>query len=108
MNPTAEDARDGPLRVAIVGVGPKGLFALERLLDHAYRAHPTTSPTASSSSTDEYAAHRAPGGRHDTHHHDARGCIARWPRSAGSDSLDARGEAEHDECDGDADRRADV
>jgi len=26
------------LRVAIVGVGPKGLFALERLLDHAARA----------------------------------------------------------------------
>jgi len=30
------------LRVAIVGVGPKGLFALERLLDHAHRAGPLT------------------------------------------------------------------
>jgi diaminopimelate decarboxylase len=29
---------DGPLRVAVVGAGPKGLFALERLLDHAHRA----------------------------------------------------------------------
>lgn len=27
-------------RVAIVGLGPKGLFALERLLDHAHRAGP--------------------------------------------------------------------
>jgi uncharacterized NAD(P)/FAD-binding protein YdhS len=29
--------RAGHLRVAIVGLGPKGLFALERLLDHARR-----------------------------------------------------------------------
>ena len=27
----------GPLRVAIVGLGPKGMFALERLLDHGSR-----------------------------------------------------------------------
>ena len=31
------DVRAGRLRVAIVGLGPKGLFALERLLDHAHR-----------------------------------------------------------------------
>jgi uncharacterized NAD(P)/FAD-binding protein YdhS len=31
---------DRRLRVAIVGVGPKGVFALERLLDHAHRAGP--------------------------------------------------------------------
>jgi uncharacterized NAD(P)/FAD-binding protein YdhS len=31
-------ASEGPLRVAIVGVGPKGTFALERLLDHAATA----------------------------------------------------------------------
>ena len=31
------DQPGGPLRVAIVGLGPKGLFALERLLDHARR-----------------------------------------------------------------------
>jgi uncharacterized NAD(P)/FAD-binding protein YdhS len=30
----------GPLRVAIIGLGPKGLFALESLLDHAHRTHP--------------------------------------------------------------------
>jgi len=34
---SAHDRDVGPLRVAIVGVGPKGLFALERLLDHARR-----------------------------------------------------------------------
>ncbi len=33
----AASADHGRLRVAIVGVGPKGLFALERLLDHAHR-----------------------------------------------------------------------
>ncbi len=31
-------AHGGPLRLAIVGLGPKGLFALERVLDHAHRA----------------------------------------------------------------------
>lgn len=35
---THEHRDAGPLRVAIVGVGPKGLFALERLLHHAHRA----------------------------------------------------------------------
>ena len=37
-------AADGELRlrVAIVGIGPKGLFALERLLHHAHRAGPRT------------------------------------------------------------------
>ncbi len=34
----AEQDRDAPLRVAIVGGGPKGLFALERLLSHARAA----------------------------------------------------------------------
>ena len=29
------------MRVAIVGFGPKGLFALERLLDHATALPPT-------------------------------------------------------------------
>ena len=36
------DRDAGPLRLAIVGVGPKGLFALERLLDHARRTGPDT------------------------------------------------------------------
>jgi uncharacterized NAD(P)/FAD-binding protein YdhS len=31
----SDPGRDAPLRVAIVGLGPKGLFALERLLDRA-------------------------------------------------------------------------
>ncbi len=35
---THADRDAAPLRVAIVGVGPKGLFALERLLDQAHRA----------------------------------------------------------------------
>ena len=35
-----DDRDSGPLRVAIVGLGPKGLFALERLLDHARRTDP--------------------------------------------------------------------
>lgn len=33
-----QGARERPLRVAIVGFGPKGMFALERLLDHASTA----------------------------------------------------------------------
>jgi len=33
-------AGGGVLRVAIVGLGPKGLFALERLLDHGHRSGP--------------------------------------------------------------------
>jgi diaminopimelate decarboxylase len=37
--PAADD--DPRLRMAIVGLGPKGLFGLERLLDHAHRAGPT-------------------------------------------------------------------
>jgi len=34
------DRPPSPLRVAIIGLGPKGLFALERLLDHARRSGP--------------------------------------------------------------------
>ena len=34
------DRDGGRLRVAIVGLGPRGLFALERLLDRAHRAGP--------------------------------------------------------------------
>jgi uncharacterized NAD(P)/FAD-binding protein YdhS len=44
------------LRVAIVGVGPKGLFALERLLDHAHRAGPLTRLQV-----DLFEPHPAPG-----------------------------------------------
>lgn len=45
-----------PLRVAIVGLGPKGLFALERLLDHA------SALTAGAGVTvDVFEPHRAPG-----------------------------------------------
>ncbi|WP_026910246.1 FAD/NAD(P)-binding protein [Patulibacter minatonensis] len=40
-----------PLRVAIVGLGPKGLFALERLLEHA----------AGPLEVDVFEPHRAPG-----------------------------------------------
>lgn len=36
----AVERNGGCLRVAIVGLGPKGLFALERLLDHAHRVGP--------------------------------------------------------------------
>ena len=43
----------GPLRVAIVGLGPKGLFALERLLDHLDGGPPAV--------IDVYEPHRAPG-----------------------------------------------
>jgi diaminopimelate decarboxylase len=39
---TGDGEDDRCLRVALVGVGPKGLFALERLLDHAHRAGPRT------------------------------------------------------------------
>ena len=42
-----------PHRVAIVGLGPKGLFALERLLDHARAGAPLQ--------VDIYEPHPAPG-----------------------------------------------
>jgi uncharacterized NAD(P)/FAD-binding protein YdhS len=45
-----------PLRVAIVGLGPKGMFALERLLDHARR-----SGSASRIELDAFEAHAIPG-----------------------------------------------
>ena len=38
----SRDPHGSLLRVAIVGLGPKGLFALERLLDHAHRSGPGT------------------------------------------------------------------
>ena len=47
---------DPPLRVAILGVGPKGLFALERLLHHAHRAGP-----AARLQVDLFEPHPAPG-----------------------------------------------
>jgi uncharacterized NAD(P)/FAD-binding protein YdhS len=45
-----------PLRVAIVGLGPKGTFALERLLDHAGR-----SPAGSTIEVDAFEPHPVPG-----------------------------------------------
>ena len=53
--PAAADD-DLRLRVAIVGLGPKGLFALERLLDHAHRAGPRTRLEV-----DLFEPHPAPG-----------------------------------------------
>ena len=51
-------AADGELRlrVAIIGIGPKGLFALERLLHHAHRAGPRTRLQV-----DLFEPHPAPG-----------------------------------------------
>jgi uncharacterized NAD(P)/FAD-binding protein YdhS len=45
-----------PLRVAIVGLGPKGMFALERLLDHAGR-----SACGSTIEIDAFEPHPVPG-----------------------------------------------
>jgi uncharacterized NAD(P)/FAD-binding protein YdhS len=54
-----------PLRVAIVGLGPKGLFALERLLDHAGRTgHATHAGRAGSPpaiEVDAFEPHPVPG-----------------------------------------------
>jgi diaminopimelate decarboxylase len=47
---------DRPLRIGIVGLGPKGTFALERLLDHAGRADP-----AAAIRIDAYEPHPVPG-----------------------------------------------
>ena len=52
--PTRPTAR--PLRVAIVGLGPKGSFALERLVDHAARADPP-----STIQVDAFEPHPVPG-----------------------------------------------
>ncbi|HTN23086.1 MAG TPA: FAD/NAD(P)-binding protein [Solirubrobacteraceae bacterium] len=51
-----DGADGGPLRLAIVGLGPKGLFALERVLDHAHR---TGAPARID--VDVFEPHPAPG-----------------------------------------------
>ncbi len=48
-----------PMRIAIAGLGPKGLFALERLLDHALRRCPPRHALA----VDLFEPHPAPGRR---------------------------------------------
>jgi uncharacterized NAD(P)/FAD-binding protein YdhS len=58
LTPFRPVARDpaGSLRVAIVGLGPKGMFALERLLDHAGHDDP-----AASIEVDAFEPHPVPG-----------------------------------------------